>query len=154
MKFLIVADTHGINTNKLIEVIKKEKADINIHAGDYMIPISEMKKYFKYFVDGNNDSGYKAEDKFIIDGINFWLLHGDRYFSFDYEGWIENERNNQIDVDVIIFGHSHISLIDMKAKPYFINPGSFSLPRESKKKTYIIGEIVNGKINFQLKNWD
>jgi putative phosphoesterase len=85
MKLLIVSDTHSLNTKKLLEIIKIENADINIHAGDYMIPITEMKKYFQYFVDGNNDSGHEREIKFTCDGIKFLLTHGDSYFGFDYE---------------------------------------------------------------------
>jgi putative phosphoesterase len=85
MKLLIVSDTHGLNIDKLIETIKKENADINIHAGDYLLPIDKMKKVFQYFVDGNNDYGYEDEQTFIIDGFKFLLIHGHQYFGFNYE---------------------------------------------------------------------
>jgi putative phosphoesterase len=79
------------------------------------------------------------------------LIHGHQYFGFNYENWIQKVRNKTNDVDVIIFGHSHIPLIDISNKPFFINPGSFSLPRNSSKKTYIIATIENNKISFELK---
>lgn len=153
MKLLIVSDTHGMNTNELINIIKQEKANVNIHAGDYMMSIDEMKKHFQYFVDGNNDCEYKNKQEFQIDKFKFLLVHGHEYFDFNYESWIKKEREKQNDIDVIIFGHSHIPLIDTSSKPYFINPGSFSLPRGDKNKTYIIGNINNNEISFQLKCW-
>lgn len=153
MKILIVADTHGLNNDKLDEIIKCEKCDINIHAGDYLISIDEMKKKFNYFVDGNNDYGYKNENIFSIMGFKFLLIHGHEYFNFDYEKWINKARKELIDFDVVIFGHSHIPLINTSSKPFFINPGSFSLPRKSNDNSYIIAVIENNKINFTLKYW-
>jgi putative phosphoesterase len=54
--------------------------------------------------------------------------------------------------DVIIFGHSHQPEININTKPYVINPGSITLPRNAKhQKSYIVAETNNGAINFVIK---
>lgn len=150
MKLLIVADTHGLHTEQLLDILRKEKADINIHAGDYLLPINEMQKMFQYFVDGNNDYGHNDEQTFIVNNYKFLLTHGDKYFNFNYKRWIENAKIEMNQFDVIIFGHSHIPVIDTDKKPYFINPGSFSLPRSGNKRTYITAKIDNNQTSFKI----
>jgi predicted phosphodiesterase len=71
-KILIVSDTHGdIATYK--NIIKKEKPDFCIHAGDFdnyslngnhkILDIEEIKKDFKYFVLGNHGVGLRKVKK-------------------------------------------------------------------------------------------
>jgi predicted phosphodiesterase len=53
-RILVLSDSHGTN-DLMIRIIEKESADLVIHAGDYCVGTHTMKKYFHYFVDGNND---------------------------------------------------------------------------------------------------
>jgi predicted phosphodiesterase len=40
-----------------------------------------MKKYFQYFVDGNNDYDYEDAKEFKIGNFKFLLVHGHQYFN-------------------------------------------------------------------------
>jgi putative phosphoesterase len=57
------------------------------------------------------------------------------------------------DADIVIFGHSHKELVDTSDKPILLNPGSISLPRNKDlQKSYVIIEIENGQLQFQIKH--
>jgi putative phosphoesterase len=55
-------------------------------------------------------------------------------------------------VDFIIYGHSHIPIIDESSKPILVNPGSISLPRsENMQKTYMIIEFNGTEANIKIE---
>jgi putative phosphoesterase len=56
-------------------------------------------------------------------------------------------------VDIVIYGHSHIPVIDESSQPIIVNPGSISLPRNPDRlKTYLVIEFDNDKIHFIIKH--
>jgi putative phosphoesterase len=114
-----------------------------------------MKQYFDYFVDGNNDFDWKKIIKFSFAGKIFLLMHGDAYYAFNAKKWHDNLRSIGIEnnADIVIYGHSHIPVVDDKAKPIVVNPGSISLPRNHDLlRTYLIIEIDNNTIDFLIKS--
>jgi putative phosphoesterase len=81
-------------------------------------------------------------------------VHGDQLWSWDENKWYQRLRNlgNKHSVDIVIFGHSHKDLIDNTTKPYLLNPGSITLPRNNGlQKSYAIIEIDKTNLNFQIK---
>jgi putative phosphoesterase len=113
-----------------------------------------MKKYFHYFVDGNNDYDWKPMEIFAFAGFKFLLIHGDRYWSWNEGKWHQRlrELGKENEVDIVIFGHSHKDFIDTTNKPFLLNPGSISLPRNpTMQRSYALIDIDNTKINFQIK---
>ena len=152
-KLLIISDSHG--NNEIIEkIIKKEKPEIIIHAGDYCTNEEWMNTHITYYVDGNNDYHNKRSLLFNIFNYKFYLLHSDELFSFNqitYENRLINlAKENQ--VDVLIFGHTHVPYIKDDIKPYLINPGSLSYPRQSNgNKAYVIALVSWNQIKFELK---
>lgn len=150
---LIMSDSHGCD-NLILRVQRKEKYDVAIFAGDYTTNIDFMKEHFNYFVDGNNDYGYKDTQDFEIEGIKFSLIHSHTLFSFDKDKFFSNLRSFGIKhhADVVIYGHTHYEDINNENKPILINPGSISLPRSPKGKgSYIIANINNKGISFKIK---
>jgi putative phosphoesterase len=94
-------------------------------------------------------------ETFVFANLKFVLLHGDEYWSWNENKWYERLKQvgKDQDADVVIFGHSHKEYIDADSKPYLINPGSISLPRNDKMhKSYLIMEIDGGKMNFLIKH--
>lgn len=149
-KVLIISDTHG--TKKQIkDVIKKEKPDYSIHAGDFCVDIDFMRENFSYFVAGNNDDEGEDIVEFIIDKIKFVLIHGHHIISFFSFHSTKLEKLNKFLLEkkghVLIFGHTHIEMFELVNGSYILNPGSLVFPRNnSGKNTYIILRIENGKI--------
>lgn len=167
MKILIASDIHGSkeSSEKLVSLEKEFNfkkiillGDIgysgarNIPPLDYS-PIDVYKNLEKIkdklvIIRGNCDSrvdeyvlNKKFHDKLHknINGINFYLTHGDLYKEEDFP-----LKNN----DFYCYGHTHIHLIK-KIDGYFVlNPGSLSLPKNNNKRTYIIIDLIKKDISL------
>ncbi len=154
-KLLILSDSHGFND--LIEkVLKKEEGeyDFACFAGDHCTEISYMKQHFHWFVDGNNDYGYKNVQAFTIEDVKFVLVHSQHQFSFDKNKYFLELRKfgKEHKANVVIYGHTHYQDIDETNVPILVNPGSIALPRGPEKiGSYIIATINNDRISFKIK---
>lgn len=156
MKVLIVSDTHG-REQLLMKTIERVKPiDLLIHLGDY----DGSEEYIQSIspcpvemVSGNNDffNGLPKEKMIILGKYHIMLTHGHRYsvnsgLNTLKEAAVRNKAN------IVMFGHTHIPLIDLKDNIWTINPGSISLPRQQGRiPTFIIMDIDNyGTAHFTL----
>lgn len=134
MKIAFISDTHG--NEKSLELVltkvKELKADILIHLGDYANDINFLKDNFEgtvYAVAGNCDYScdYPKENLININGKKILLTHGDLYN-------VKNSLNNLIykgkslNVDIILFGHTHIFIKEEIDDILIMNPGSIPKP--------------------------
>ena len=154
MKILILSDSHLINDwTKL-----KSKYDIVIHAGDHQMSKEWILYNTDYHVDGNNDWGDKNKNIFEIEGIKFCLIHGDEHHIKNKNNWSDSllELAKKENVNVLIYGHTHIPSIKEVDNIIFINPGSISKPRfPSNNITYCEMNISDKKIiNISIKTFD
>ena len=156
MKILVISDTHGLNNNFLKVVKKVSPIDMLIHLGDFQGSeefIEESVSCRCEFVSGNNDffNGYPKDKIIQIGKYTVLLTHGHRYGVYNGTDNIKEAalRNN---VNIVMFGHTHVPMIDMTGDVWMINPGSLSLPRQSGRiPTYIIMEIdPAGNAHFTL----
>lgn len=154
MKIAVVSDTH-LNTSMLDKILKETKdADIIFHLGDNVKDALYLEKNFNgdvYYVKGNCDIAVSADtDKVIeIEGKKFFLTHGHNYrVNYDLNNLYYKAK--ELNVDVAVYGHTHVKLIENYGDLYILNPGSSSLPRDGSKSMGFI-EIDNGKINITLK---
>lgn len=136
MKIGLIADTHDNieNIEKAVEVFKESKADLVIHAGDYVSP--EAIRLFRGVnllgVFGNNDfdkSGIRDAfidiggqikgdlGEFEIDDLIFAVYHG-----------TQQERRDLLiqsgKYDVIVCGHTHQTLTSKVGRTLVLNPGT------------------------------
>lgn len=156
MKVLIVSDTHGRDMYLLDTIKRVSPIDLMIHLGDF----GNNQEYIKsivpcpiHMVSGNNDFFCGLpKDKFIEIGNNTVMLtHGHRYGVYYGLGPIkEAARIRQ--ADIVMFGHTHIPMIDLSDDIWAINPGSLALPRQQGRiPTFIIMDIdKEGKAHFTL----
>lgn len=125
----IISDTHG--SKKAIEyaVERVPDAEYWLHAGDYSQDTDYLKKLVSVPVlaaCGNCD-GYdtlaKNDEYLMLEGKQIWLTHGHHYCVKEnlreLRYWAE-----QYESDIIIFGHTHIPIIEQYDSKCFINPGS------------------------------
>ncbi len=152
MKILVISDSHLNNDWTKLKV----NYDLVIHAGDHQMSHEWMIKNTDYFVDGNNDWGNQFIERFVIDGNRFVLVHGD-------EQHVKNNKNvspelldlaKKEEAQIVIFGHTHIPLLEKVDGIYFLNPGSISKPRLLNGiKTYAEISIEDGTIkNILIKS--
>ena len=155
MKIAVISDTHRIK--KYMELSKKyiQEADVLIHLGDDSEDIKEFTKDFKgeiYGVSGNCDriGEYPKEQLLVLEGKKIFITHGDIYgvksnlINIYFKG-------RELEADIILFGHTHIPLIEEQDGIYLMNPGSVSLPRINKRYIGMIELEKENKPNIYLK---
>ena len=147
MKILIMSDSHHLN-KVAQEVIKLEKPDMFIHCGDFEGDEARFEEWVGApkvpcaFVRGNNDWSMELPNTrvFTMNKHKFFVTHGHMQH---VHGGLHNLRfaAEENGCDIVIFGHTHMVCDEEAYGIRFLNPGSISLPRGSKKKTYMIMEL-------------
>ncbi len=156
MKILIVSDTHGKNQNLVHTLERVSPIDLLIHLGD----LEGGEEYIKSIagcpvemVSGNNDffSGLPKETVTRIGKYTVLLTHGHRYNVY-YTTANLKEAAVRNHADIVMFGHTHMPMIDVRDKIWLINPGSLSLPRQPGRiPTFILMDTDSrGEAHFTL----
>lgn len=149
MKVAFISDTHHSNQalKLIINKLKELNVDKIIHLGDYASDIKTIEVAFKdkvYAVLGNCDSlnNYPKEAILDVNGKKIFYTHGDLYNvketlnSLYYKGM-------SLGADIILFGHTHISIKETFNNILIMNPGSISKPHPLSK----VGSIGILEIN-------
>ena len=156
MKVLIISDTHGRNQNVQRVVEKVAPIDLLIHLGDFEGGEDYIRSLVTCDIEmvaGNNDFFNRLpKDRVIkIGKYTVMLTHGHRYGvnSSTYDIREEAIRNK---ADIVMFGHTHVPMIDLQGEVWAINPGSLALPRQNGRiPTYAIMELDSmGEAHFTL----
>ncbi len=130
MLIAVVSDSH--NNSKSIEVLKEyiTKADILLFLGDGEADILKIKAEFKgpiYAVSGNCDIYSKNPEELVLElmGKRIFMCHGHRYnVKYNYDNIYYKGR--EVGADIILFGHTHIPMIEESDGIIMMNPGSLS----------------------------
>jgi len=155
MLIAVVSDTH--RENKYINLAKEliKDADILIHLGDNIDDVEVLKSGFKgevYAVAGNCDysAQYPKEVIIEVNGRKIFFTHGDLY-------GVKHSMNNiyyrgkELGVDIVLFGHTHVQIIEEEKDIILMNPGSISLPRFKGRYVGFIDIDDEGNIDTYLK---
>lgn len=154
--FLVMSDSHG--DIGCIKKIMGEYPAIQsiIHLGDYFKDAVILKEYFpekEYFmVPGNCDSfnsGTSSETVLEVEGLRILLTHGNRY---GVKTGLESLRSKATagNIDVVLYGHTHIPLITKTRDCLIVNPGSAGYPRYDGPSTYALLEIGGGRAEARI----
>lgn len=127
IRVAVMADTHGVLRPEVESIL--ETCDVIVHAGDF----DNQMLYHKlnvnqplYAVRGNNDRGWSGGlgqvNRFEIGGVKFIMAHE----RVDIPSVLK-------DIQVVIFGHSHMYYQQEISGRLWLNPGScgykrFTLP--------------------------
>ncbi|HNW81442.1 MAG TPA: metallophosphoesterase family protein [bacterium] len=147
MKILVISDTHGNLPIKIEEL----GVQAVIHAGDlgdrkFMKEFAMIENFFA--VAGNTDISFDGIIPQtlcdIIGGVKFFLVHN---LSAPHRIIMSNFREiNECRPDLVVYGHTHMPVIEKKDGIFFINPGSLGKDGLTGHKTYAIVEIDKSKI--------
>ena len=156
MKIGVISDTHiPVMCDKLPGALKKHFKDVDmiIHAGD-IVDQGCIDKLYDYCdniiaVCGNMDcaqlQGTLPTKKIIKAGkFTIGITHG----WGPAHGITDRICNEFKDVDIIIFGHTHKAMNEMKKNVLFFNPGSATCMLSEHRSIGIIE--LNGKINSKI----
>lgn len=133
MKVIVVSDTHGKNDN-YFKLIEMHNPDMIIHCGDVEgseYALTEAANCPVYMVKGNNDffSELPKELEVQVENFKVWVTHGHTYGVSVGCGYIKEEASSR-GANIVLFGHTHMPLIDKEGDVIAINPGSLSYPRQ------------------------
>lgn len=162
MRILVISDTHlpAKNLKSLPSIIKEEaqKSDCCFHTGDFTSyslfkQISEWTKL--YGVCGNMDetevkNNLREREILELEGITFGLTHGGGAPA-NIITYVNDEfAQKMADIDVFVFGHSHIAFDkEIQGKIYF-NAGSPTDKVFALNCSYGILEINNKEIKRRI----
>lgn len=141
----VLADTHG-DIGNVCKHLKQWKMDRLFFAGDYYRDGEKIAKVLKtnyYGVRGNCDRfNSQARDEEIIEIMNkkIYLLHGHQYGVKQSVNQLYY-RALELQVDAVIYGHTHSPHLEQIDKLWMINPGSPSRPRTNSRGSYGLIEI-------------
>ena len=142
-KILIVSDTHGRLEN-LERVIRKERPETIIHAGDFQGDEDEIRQMAGcdvYMVSGNCDYFTALPASFTVGWGHHKIMvtHGHAYFVSLGTDQLRREAAKR-GCDIVIYGHTHRPQIDSSDPGLLVlNPGSLTSPRQAGRvPTYLI----------------
>ena len=160
MRIALISDTHDNIDNilKATREFNERRADIVIHAGDYVSPISvESFMGVKLIgIIGNNDTdvpgltsafnkiGGELKGEIFesqYDGLNFAVYHGTNFNKKEF-------LINSAKYDVFVCGHTHRTLNTTLGKTTVINPGTANGWFLGYKATAAIFDTTNRRIEF------
>ena len=156
MKVLVMSDTHGYILNAKEAIERNPDVDMVLHLGDYCRDASQLSQLYpniKFeYVYGNCDIGIGsicAEKTIEVEGFRIFMTHGHKYsVKWDYNRILAKAELEK--ADVILFGHTHIAVVDSNNSILIINPGSISESRSNYPESYVLLDISNGKLNSEL----
>lgn len=125
MKILITSDVHG-QINDLKDIINRNQdVDLHLNAGDLQLSKEEIDKINMIAVSGNTDYNSHLKNSEIIEvgGIKILLVHGHlqnvKYRLDDLIMFAERK-----EVNICIFGHTHLKYVKCHNNILYINPGA------------------------------
>ncbi len=153
MRIVVVSDTHR-RVKEIINNLDNKSFDLLIHLGDYIKDAETIEDELNIEivkVKGNSDFREKhGEDEIIknIKGKKILITHGHKYnvkFTFDNLYY----RAQELNVNLVLFGHTHKPFNEKIDNILFFNPGSPTNPRNLSEGTYGIIDI-NDDINSRI----
>ena len=145
MRIGVMSDSHGDEDAVKKAVQSAGNVDIWLHAGDYYHDVNFIRKNHitKIVSVAGNCAGIGIkcpEEEFVqCAGKEIWICHGHRYGVKSSTRELEWMAKTY-EVDIAVYGHSHIPEMHWEDELLILNPGSVSRPR-FKNPTFAIIEI-------------
>ncbi|MEI7884347.1 MAG: metallophosphoesterase family protein [Clostridia bacterium] len=162
MKIGVISDTHLPNrARKLPKSVWNafQDVDLIIHAGDvnasYVLEDLELLAPVKA-VRGNTDNFIELKNVprslvFEFCGYRIGVVHGDGGKTA-YNRAITAFAD--VELDVVIFGHSHEALLEKRGKTIYLNPGSPTNKRMAAQYSFGILSIDENGIHPEIRYFD
>ncbi|MBF0706346.1 metallophosphoesterase [Alkalihalobacillus hwajinpoensis] len=155
MKVLVVSDNHSSN-EELQNLVERHQNEVEcmIHCGDseFDYDASEMLP-FQVRVSGNCDYDHRYPDESVdkVGNKTVFTTHGHLYnvkmtlMKLQYKA-------EEVQADLVCFGHSHEVLSVFEEGTLFLNPGSVKLPRKPPIQTYAIVEWSENDVSVTYRD--
>lgn len=150
MRIIVISDTHHDLYTLRMVVEKHRSADLFLHLGDGSDELEQIRALFpecKFFnVRGNCDFASQAAlaDCFNCGIARIFYTHGHMY-NVKYDLYNLMCAGREVNANVILFGHTHVPMVDYVDGIHIMNPGSLGQPRGS-KPTYGVIDVTDKEI--------
>ena len=153
----LISDTHipdraRVLPQKVLEAFSD--VELILHAGDLTSPkaIDELEEIAPVMaVQGNMDraNGIDLPKAKVIEaeGLKIGLIHGEVYPRADSDQLLYLAK--ELDVDILVSGHSHQPKIEQKEGILLLNPGSPVVPRLA-DRTVMLLEIKDKAVDVEI----
>jgi len=153
----LISDTHIPDRAKVLPTKVLEAfndVELILHAGDLTSPrvIEELEEIAPVMaVQGNMDraNGIDLPKAKVIEaeGLRIGVIHGEVYPRADSDQLIYLAK--ELDVDILVSGHSHQPKIEQNHGVLLLNPGSPIVPRLA-DRTVMLLEINNKQVDVEI----
>lgn len=153
----LISDTHIPDRARIIpqNVLDAfSDVDLILHAGDLtsLDVVEELEKIAPVMaVQGNMDRvngiNLPKAKTLEVEGVKIGIAHGEVYPRADTQQLVYLAK--QLDVDILVSGHSHQPKIEQTDGVLLINPGSPIVPRLA-DRTVMLLEIHNKEVDVQI----
>ncbi len=160
MKLLVLSDTHGSRA-AAEALFRAEAPDAAVHLGDFvrdadgLAALAEAAGVPFWRVPGNCDgllSAAAPEIVFSFGGVRFFALHGHtRAMRLRPDAGIAAAR--AAGADALLYGHTHVPLLDRRDGILVLNPGSARLAPGSDGIDYAVVFVRDGQIRAELRRF-
>lgn len=153
MNIAVAADTHG-RIEGLKKQLIKDKPEHLFFAGDFLSDSRRLTHHLGINSDavlGNCDGKSTGEWEKVVElaGKRFYIVHGHQ---FGVKSSLNTlfYRGQELGVDAVVFGHTHVVCCEQVAGMWMLNPGSASRPRRGKLASYIMLHIEGPALEPQV----
>lgn len=150
MRIGITGDTHGSQPAIRKIVNLAPPVEQWFHTGDYCQDALLLKQLSGLPVTGvlGNCDGLSKEanvdEILVLEGFRVWLTHGHRYMGHTHveelAWWAK-----KLEVDIVIYGHTHIPMNSYYGDILLINPGSPARPRGGSEPSFAVLNLKEGE---------
>ena len=155
MLALVLADTHIPRRAKgLPEGLTPhlESADLVLHAGDLLVEdvLYELEAYAPVRAVKGNVDGWEVRLpqtlEFEVGGVRVAMIHD----SGPKKGRRSRMRRRFPEARVVVFGHSHIPLLEDEDGLMLLNPGSPTDRRRQPEHTFALLRVEDGEVGAEI----
>ncbi len=145
MRVLVMADSHGGQSEIRLALAAVGKIDCAIHLGDFSADARTLEQLAGvpvYAVRGNCDFGsvLPAETVITLENTRLFATHGHLY-GVGADLYALAERAEALHCAAALYGHTHVSEIQAQGPLLLINPGSPKQPRAGRQRSVAVLEI-------------
>ncbi len=150
MKLCVISDSH-LDNEKMVSIREKWAKDCSyfFHCGDSMLePHSPYLEGYEV-VAGNNDYLYPYPNEIVkqIENDRLLVIHGhQQYVKFEMNTLYYYAKERQ--VNLVFYGHTHITAAEVYDDILFLNPGSIRYASWKGHPTYAVVDLEKRSIDF------
>lgn len=153
MKIGVISDTHG-NIDRVVKQLELLDIDFVLHLGDNSedaIIIENKLNKEVIAVRGNcdlYDRKNPLERIIEIENKKIFMTHGHKY-NVKREMETLYYRGKELEVDIVLFGHTHIPYLNKGKNIKIFNPGSTLLPRGNSRASIGVMDFESDRVGIK-----